>query len=343
MRKRFLRPALLSSPIIALYGAMPIYILSPLAIREFMGIVIALTLVTGFIWVINIELIVRLPHLPMLWRNLAGYVLSSGVHYLFVYFGKSIEHGPAPAAYTAYPYLSVIAINTIIQLIASLVVSNAQREQTEDQLHKVMLSSLEAQRNSLVQQLQPHFLFNALSTLKALIRSNADTAEYYTLRLSEFLRYSVQASSHDVLSVREELKFTLDYIELQLVRFGNALDVVVDLPEATQGRGIPIFSLQTLVENAIKHNSFTEQHPLHIVISASLDTILVKNTRQIKYSHAAEYSNRNSPFESTREGTTSIGTGLSNLRRRYELLSGQPIRIESTETSFIVCLPLLDL
>jgi two-component system, LytTR family, sensor kinase len=105
---------------------------------------------------------------------------------------------------------------------------------------RLKLANLEAQKQTLMQQLQPHFLFNALNTLKSLISASPNDAEDYTMKLSDFLRYSIQAKNNDVISLEDELQFTHDYVNLQKVRFGSALRVQIEIESELMQKKVPV-------------------------------------------------------------------------------------------------------
>jgi len=224
----------------------------------------------------------------------------------------------------AYPILSILASNTITLILINLLLSQEKRQNAEAQIQKLSVANLEVEKKILQQQLQPHFLFNALSTLKSLIKDNPDDAENYTVKLSEFLRYSIDTNKNELVSLEDELQFTDGYIELQKARFPNSLFCTITVSDNILERKIPIFGLQTLIENAIKHNQFSSKKPLHIVIQSDENTIKVTNNRlqRVPYSF----------------GT---GTGLSNLNKRYQLIADKQIEIQESVMEFTVILNLL--
>ncbi|MDT4866715.1 Sensor histidine kinase YpdA [compost metagenome] len=173
------------------------------------------------------------------------------------------------------------------------------------------------------QQIQPHFLFNALNVLKSLIRKYPDTAEEYLISLSDFLRASVNQNKKVLVPLVEELKICHDYMEMQKIRFGNALRYQVNINDTENGY-LPVFSLQPLLENAIKHNELTTASPLQIEISDAAGWVEVKNNMQAK-----------------RSLSESTGNGLTNLSERYRILSGNPVQIIENQENFIVKIKLL--
>src|SRR5690606_12803878 len=121
-----------------------------------------------------------------------------------------------------------------------------------------------------------------------------------------------------------EIKLCRDYLEMQKMRFGEALEYTFNVPEECMSGTLPFFSLQPLAENALKHNQLTEENPLHIRITSQDGFIKVENNLQ-----------RMSSVES------STGNGLSNLSERYRLLSGNSIHIQDDGAVFSVALKII--
>lgn len=198
----------------------------------------------------------------------------------------------------------------LVHLLHNFILLHYLKTQSELEISLLRSANAETTNQLLRQQVQPHFLFNALNVLKSLIKQNPKTAEAYLLRLSDFLRTSFSQNKKGVATVRDEIKLCRDYLEMQKMRFGDALDYTFDVPEQCLDRCLPFFSLQPLAENAIKHNQLTDERPLHIRVLVEGDTIKVENNLQ-RLSRV--------------EGST--GNGLSNLSERYRLLSGKRIEI----------------
>lgn len=222
-------------------------------------------------------------------------------------------------------YISLI-IYSFVFLIQSFIFNYFEKNRIEKELLQLKAMNYETTNQLLQQQIQPHFLFNALNILKSLIRRHPETAEAYLIRLSDFLRVSVTGNKTGLATVKDELNLCEDYMEMQKIRFGNALNYKVNISDTDDclSRKLPFFSLQPLLENAIKHNEVTHANPLNITIDREGEYVTVKNSLRIK---------------KTMEVST--GNGLSNLEERYQLLSGENIVIVKDESSFAVSLKLL--
>ncbi|MDR0907293.1 MAG: histidine kinase [Rikenellaceae bacterium] len=185
--------------------------------------------------------------------------------------------------------------------------------------------NLKARYNTLINQINPHFLFNSLSSLSALVREgkNGDAVSYID-RLSDTFRYTIQNEPHTTTTLREELEFAAAYKYLLEVRYDEKLFVDIDVEQDKMEWLLPTFSIQPLIENAVKHNAITRARPLRISIRTEGDYLVV--------------SNAINPKLAPEEGT---GIGLGNLANRWQLLTGKAIEITNDGTTFTVRLPFI--
>ena len=228
-------------------------------------------------------------------------------------------------AYVFLPYMSLI-IYAFIFLIQNFILHQYEKNRIEMELLKLRSVNTETANQLLRQQIQPHFLFNALNVLKSLIKKYPQTAEAYLLRLSDFLRASITQNVSGMATVKEELKLCQDYMEMQKIRFGEALIYQMEIPGTDDclDKNLPFFALQPLLENAIKHNELTIAHPLTIRVQRDNNRITVSNKLQPK--KFIEHS---------------TGNGLANLRERYKILSGDDIIITADENVFSVSIKII--
>ena len=182
------------------------------------------------------------------------------------------------------------------------------------------------QYQSLKDQLNPHFLFNSLNVLSNLVYENPDTAAKFVHKLSRIYRYVLDVQHEELVSLEKELDFAADYLSLQKIRFEDSLQYEIRMDKNMSGN-LPPLSLQLLLENAIKHNIASSEHPLQIEIFSENKELVVKNNLQLK-SSIPEHS---------------AGIGLMNIVKRYELLSNETISIQDAGKSFVVKLPLLEM
>lgn len=183
--------------------------------------------------------------------------------------------------------------------------------------------SVEAQYNSLRNQVNPHFLFNSLNALTNLVYQNQDQAVKFIKQLSEVYRYVLDTRNREVVALVEEVKFLDSYIFLQKIRFGNKLQI--DMKLGGVSSMVAPLALQMLVENAIKHNVISEEHPLLVKVYERLGYLVVENNLQRKAILDEDSS----------------GLGLENIKKRYEFLSDKSVEATESDSSFIVKLPIL--
>jgi len=176
---------------------------------------------------------------------------------------------------------------------------------------------------TLKNQVNPHFLFNSLNVLSALIYKDAEKADDFVEKLSNIYRYVLDVQDEEVVSVSREVDFAKDYLALQAVRFGNYLKYDINV---SSNKMIVPMALQILIENALKHNEISAQHILEIKISNDEHYLIVTNNVKAKES-----------------SETSHELGLDNIKGRYKFLSNQEVKISQTADTFEVAIPLLDL
>ncbi|TCC82409.1 sensor histidine kinase [Pedobacter hiemivivus] len=139
------------------------------------------------------------------------------------------------------------------------------------------------QLNTLKEKVNPHFLFNSLSSLNALIAQNPELAQSFVVKLSRVYRYVLESYPNGLATVAEELRFVNEYFFLLKIRFGDALEPLdLQISEAHLQEHIPFMSLQTLIENAVKHNMLSKEKPLKISIESQGDFIVVTNNLQLR-------------------------------------------------------------
>lgn len=230
---------------------------------------------------------------------------------------------PANAA-RAYPsmlnYILVFGVN-----MAMFQVSSARRAELKQQLQlsRALASAQQAQLAALRYQLNPHFLFNALNSISALIvtKRNAD-AERMTDKLSSFLRNSLTAEPGELVPLEEELSLTEEYLEIESVRFGDRLAINVDCSDHACAALIPSFLVQPLVENAVKHGVARARGRTEIEIKGDMDgetlRICVSNSLPPTFGNVTTPPRGNSS-----------GVGLENVRRRIASVYGETASLEA--------------
>ena len=217
-----------------------------------------------------------------------------------------------------------VLINLIFYMFLHLLQQNYENQYVSMELEQIKSDNLGAQYEMLKQQVNPHFLFNSLNTLKAMVEDGDKEAVEFILKLSNFYRYTLESRKHDLIHVKEEMEILKAYLFLQKARFDGGFTFKSDLDEKALGTLVPPFTLQLLVENCIKHNIVSLEKPLPIRIYSENDKLIVENQIQLK----------------TRDNN-SLGVGLKNIDLRYSHLLDKHIDIVNDEKVFQIKLPLI--
>ncbi len=192
-------------------------------------------------------------------------------------------------------------------------------------VEQLNIAKAQAQLEALKNQLDPHFIFNSLNTLSYLITKDPPSARLYNDALAKVYRYILSNKEKDLVLLKEEIEFISNYFYLIKIRFSDAVNMMIEITDlSAEDFLIPPISMQALVENAIKHNEFSDKAPLGINISVSAHYAVVKNEIHPK-SYAVPAS----------------GIGLNNLDNRYKLITKRNIIIENNCKIFSVKLPIL--
>ncbi|MEM6698568.1 MAG: histidine kinase [Bacteroidota bacterium] len=184
--------------------------------------------------------------------------------------------------------------------------------------------AVQSQMNLLQSQVNPHFLFNSLNTLTAIIPENTDLAIEFVQQLSQVYRNVLEWREDKLVLLEYELEALRNYLFLLNIRFGEQLQIEQQISQSAHQCYIIPLSLQMLLENAVKHNAITKLRPLKIEICSKDNYIIVRNNLQEK-----------------RRVVSSTGFGLQNIQKRYELLVSDQVKIEKEQTHFSVALPLI--
>lgn len=219
--------------------------------------------------------------------------------------------------------VSLVAQTTIYCIV--YIINYALTSRSQMRMHKEQANLAQYRYLKLKRQVNPHFLFNSLNILDCLVcDEKTEQASLYIHKLAGIYRYMIKSEDYELVSLREEMGFVGQYVDLLKVRFPEGFDVTIDIPEEKLARFVLPCSIQLLIENATKHNAVSVDNPLVIRITTEGDSICVSNNLVPKLTVSS-----------------STGVGQKYISQQYMDLSGKSIDIRRTENEYHVTLPLL--
>lgn len=293
------------------------------------------TMIVHLLWVGNRWLVFNLRKSShWIKRPIIKSVSMLSVHLIFSFFLALLLHYTWNALVAAHPVpLENILMASFIAAILSILIATLYeivlltRERKIDLLttEKLNHAKVQAELDTLKSQIDPHFIFNSLNTLSALISDNKEKALLFNESLAKVYRYILANRVNDLVTVKEEVDFINSYFFLLKIRFEDSLHISVNIdPINPNDYYLPTVAIQTAIENAIKHNQFSSSQPLWISVVLTGDYIIVSNNkRPVKYK------------------APSSGVGLINLDNRYKLVLNKSIHIDETKDDFTLYLPIV--
>jgi two-component system LytT family sensor kinase len=226
----------------------------------------------------------------------------------------------------------IIFNNILIAIVANLVVASVLEGEYFYKYWKKSLvrvevlrrENIESQLNALKSQINPHFMFNSLNALSSLITTDPVKARDFVAKFSRIYRYVLDIQDKTVVALKEELDFLQSYYFLQKIRYEENLEIETTVSSDMLNSFVPPLAIQILVENAIKHNEISQDHPLKITIRDEDGFLVIKNN----------YKPRDGEGYST-------GVGQKNLLDRYAHLSDKKPSFMVQNSFYIARIPLL--
>jgi len=303
--------------------------LTRLAIGTAFSFVYALLLVFLDIQLINyLDNVFRLPE-KLLSRIPSELILT-------VLLGALIGSTSAIIHNTLMPYkyglIKNVINNSLITAVINIIIVSVIEAMSwfNRSRQSLLLTEKLAKENSQIRfetlksQLNPHFLFNSLNVLSSLIKKDSVKAQNFVDEFSSVYRYTLDVIEKPVVELREEIDFAKSYLFLQKIRFDNAVDMDINVDASKLNYFVPPLAVQTLLENAFKHNRASVDNPLSIRIYDEANFLVIVNNLQPKI-----------------KGSDSKGVGLNNLRKRYELLGDELPHFSITEKEYVAKIPLI--
>jgi two-component system LytT family sensor kinase len=216
--------------------------------------------------------------------------------------------------------ISAIFITFLLEGIARYEIWKTKMKESE----QLSRANRQSRLQGLKSQVNPHFLFNSLNSLSSLIHEDEEKAEKFLDEMSKVYRYMLRNEDDELVMLITELNFVRSYYYLLKTRYGDGLQISINISPADYDKWLPPLTLQTIIENAFTQNVMTRDQPLHIQIAKATDGIIVRNNVQPKLISQK----------------TDIESGIDNLVTRYSLLHQSRIVIADSNTERIIHLPL---
>jgi sensor histidine kinase YesM len=223
----------------------------------------------------------------------------------------------------------IIGEYIVFVIIASILYAKSFFKQWREEAiqgERLKQEAIALQYQVMQNQVNPHFLFNSLNVLGNLIDLDSEKAKEYITQLADFYRNLLMLKNQEIVPLHKEIEFVKRYVFLQKIRFGDNFSVDIHVRDNQEGELIPL-SLQILIENSVKHNEISKEHPLEIVVGIDhRQYIFVENNLNLK-----------------NDIKSSNNIGLANLKERYRYLTGKEVEIIKNKHFFRVSLPLIKL
>jgi two-component system, LytTR family, sensor kinase len=220
--------------------------------------------------------------------------------------------------------VTAILVNLFVGGFTIIRYSTQEWKRAIVEAEKYKRQSIESQYATLVNQINPHFLFNSLNALVSLIPQSPDKAIEFVNRFSRIYRYVLDAKDKVVCDIKDELEFMDSFCYLQKIRFGESLIIEKRIDPDILNGFLPPLSLQLLIENAIKHNEISKSNPLNVSIYTNQNYIQVENTLRPKDVNSV-----------------STGIGLKNLKERFEHVCDKKPEFYMAGNLYIARLPII--
>jgi sensor histidine kinase YesM len=239
---------------------------------------------------------------------------------IWMQFSRDRFHWEALGRFTILCVLAVL----VFTLIYEILFLTREREMDTQKVQQLDEERSQAELQALTNELDPHFIFNSLNAMNHLILHNPGQAHLFNNKLAQVYKYILINRTKQLISLEEEFEFIENYFFLLQIRHDDKLQFRAELGDNYKNVMIPPCALQILMENAIKHNEFTDANPLKIRIAMNGQYLKVSNNVKPK------------PYS-----VNSTGIGLKNLSSRYKIICKRDIVIETNLENFTVKLPLI--
>lgn len=278
---------------------------------------------SGIIWILLRYNLTRIKSADF--RKRVIHTLAITLVLYLIYIGFSALLSPKAEWYSGmllFQFFVMFLFCAMIGHVAQLYTEQRKREQEIEQLK---VENLQSRFDALTNQINPHFFFNSLNGLTAVIRKkNAEKALEYVSKLSDVFRYILQSDKKGLVTLGEELEFVKAFMYMMEIRFANKLVFNINVGEEMRELKLPVLSLLPLMENVVMHNTIDSEHHMEVSISLNQEGELIVSN----------------PIYPKLLPSDTNGIGLKNLENRFVLLMNKRIRVVNDGERFSVYLPL---
>ncbi len=251
--------------------------------------------------------------------NFGACVLAYVVYAFALYSYQGNTHGLGTIVFS---FFALCVTCTLIGHVAKLYREGYQKEL---EIGRLRSESLQSRCDALANQINPHFFFNSLNSLAALVRRGDEKVTLdFIDKLSDVFRYILQRDKNGLVTLGEELEFAESFKYMMEVRFANKLRFIIDVEQEDRNRRLPVLSLLPLIDNVVVHNTIDSEHIMTV-------SIAMNDKKELVVSN---------PIYPKLIPSHTNGTGLKNLSNRFELLVDKSVRVENDGKRFEVFLPL---
>jgi len=255
-----------------------------------------------------------------IWPNLLFTLVAFGVYKYVTYLIC-----PGFDRYRMIPTFQFIVMGTMGLLLGYTDYLSRMHQKKDTELQQLQIESLESRCTALTNQINPHFFFNSLAGISSLVRKKDDrlTLDYID-HLSDIFRYILQSENKGLVTLEKELEFAHSFSQVMQIRYAGKLDVTFDIPDRCMQMMIPVLALLPLIENVTVHNMIDSEHRMQVKVYVNEDQALVVEN----------------PIYPKQFKQETHGTGLLNLNKRFNLLTGKQVSVSDDGITFRVILPL---
>ena len=252
--------------------------------------------------------------------------LAALIYYLGIFEFKSLCQIETDKPWTVFKLdmFRALGLASVFSLFNQFYWVYKDKRNLEVSLLELKQEMMSSKYSSLKSQISPHFLFNSFNTLTSLMYEDRDLASDFVARLAKCYRYILDNREEDLVGLDKELQFLDSFIFMMKVRHDGAIIIQTQINIKTSTMLIPTLALQMLVENALKHNYYSKEQPITIMIEVKDGRLIVQNNIRKRIDSEA-----------------STKLGLANIKKRYAFYTNKDVIIDDVNGTFKVSMPLL--